>query len=1135
MNISDIKGKVDYLILSIRKDEYEAVLRRFPNRITVSAARGKTPCHFLIVETLNDRRVGVAISRILKQGHDHAQAVARNLIDDLWPNWLFLVGIAGGFADNEYTLGDVLLASHLYDFSVSAALEGKIPEYSVGGGPMHLDVEALLSMLPAEERALEGWNTLQQLGMEKLKEKIPERLPRGNSKFYGRPKYQEEVRASLFKHFSANQNPREPIFWIAPAASSSTLVKDTKLAQVWKKSARDAASVEMELGGVYLAARHGGNGDCRVLAVRGLSDIVGYKRSPGWTDFACEAAASFAHALIKSGIPQNYTSVQSKKIDPQPPDTIDITHLARGISYEIVDRDKRLTDIDKAWHDPQCNLLIISGLGGTGKTSLVNHWLCNPDRAPRASADGPDSGFAWTFFREGASTDEEVSSEWFFRDACKHFRIEFQGTASLWDKGRKLAETIKNRRALLVLDGLEILQERPGQTHRDGYFRDSQDGVLKLLKSLASDKPGRCLCVVTTQWPIAELKQFPDNWYQEMDLDHLDERAGAELLRKLLAPTNVSPEQREFVNRIPEAELRRASREFDGYALALTLLGNYLSAVHGGDIRKRNEIPSLENMPGKIGDPAKRVMAKYKDLLRDDPAIDILYLMGLFDRPVKTDIIDLLRSRRSAKRPADYIHRFFAKISNEQEEDGPLSRLQKLRDDELQDAVSRLRDLGLISPPKKVSCSVMDCNSIIREYFGMILRTKYRHDWLEAHRRLYDFYQRPTEKQPETLAEMEPLYRAISHGCAAGLQKEAYKKIYWKRIWRGEDAVTLFSHAAISAENAALACFFDSCWKKPSSNLTAFQKVAVLGRAGLILRVLGRLREAQDANEAALRLVVKLNFIRPRDKWYNAAIIAFSKCDLLLTIGKISQSEAEGRDGVKYADRSKHPILRMVLRALHANVLHQLGHINDAGALFEKAEVEQVAKTSVEESPTLRFLSAVSVYKFSNYLLDIGKSLEAKGLVDRFEQALTAKESSVIDQAFIRLGLGEALIVDAERGNRDSLEQAKDCFDYAVRQLRKFQVQDLIVRSLLGRARLRRVLRDWENAKVDLDEVLEIDERGEMKLHLADFHLEAALLSLAQGDKSKARAHTVTASQMVLEMSYNRRKSKLKRCGSKPA
>ena len=55
----------------------------------------------------------------------------------------------------------------------------------------------------------------------------------------------------------------------------------------------------MELAGVYRAAEQS---NTPVLAIRSLSDIVGYKRSPEWTQFACESAASFAICLIQSGL-----------------------------------------------------------------------------------------------------------------------------------------------------------------------------------------------------------------------------------------------------------------------------------------------------------------------------------------------------------------------------------------------------------------------------------------------------------------------------------------------------------------------------------------------------------------------------------------------------------------------------------------------------------------------------------------------------------------------------------------------------------------------------------------------------------------------------------------------------------------
>src|SRR5207253_1140523 len=70
-------------------------------------------------------------------------------------------GIAGSIPDYEYTLGDVILASRLHDFGVSAMIEdgdGKTrQEFASGGGPMHPDVQSLIANLPALNLFLDKW------------------------------------------------------------------------------------------------------------------------------------------------------------------------------------------------------------------------------------------------------------------------------------------------------------------------------------------------------------------------------------------------------------------------------------------------------------------------------------------------------------------------------------------------------------------------------------------------------------------------------------------------------------------------------------------------------------------------------------------------------------------------------------------------------------------------------------------------------------------------------------------------------------------------------------------------------------------------------------------------------------------
>ena len=76
---------------------------------------------------------------------------------------------------------------------------------------------------------------------------------------------------------------------------------------------------------------------------------------------------------------------------------------------------------------------------------------------------------------------------------------------------------------------------------------------------------------------------------------------------------------------------------------------------------------------------------------------------------------------------------------------------------------------------------------------------------------------------------------------------------------------------------------------------------------------------------------------------------------------------------------------------------------------------------------------------------------------------------------------------------------------------------------LLARAALRRFRSDFAGAAADLTEALEIAERGPMRLHECDAHLEWARLCRDQGDLAGARRHVARARVLVDETGYGRR------------
>ena len=114
----------------------------------------------------------------------------------------------------------------------------------------------------------------------------------------GDDEWREKVRKSLNWHFGEEHNrDRPPTFTIGHMLSSNHLVKDPARLREILKTHRSILAVEMEVAGVYEAAQ-GIDRQYPVMAIRGISDMVGLQRDSRWTEYACQTAAAFMYAFI---------------------------------------------------------------------------------------------------------------------------------------------------------------------------------------------------------------------------------------------------------------------------------------------------------------------------------------------------------------------------------------------------------------------------------------------------------------------------------------------------------------------------------------------------------------------------------------------------------------------------------------------------------------------------------------------------------------------------------------------------------------------------------------------------------------------------------------------------------------------
>src|SRR6266568_3830500 len=249
-------------------------------------------------------------------------------------------------------------------------------------------------------------------------------------------------------------------------------------------------------------------------------------------------------------------------------------------------RHAQLKQMDEAWEQGRTNVLSIVAWGGVGKSALINTWLA---QLANENYRGAERAFAWSFYNQ-ESEHQEASADVFIAEALTWFGDPHPKLGSLWEKGQRLAELVRKKRTLLVLDGLEVLQQPPGPD--EGRLKDQ--AMQALLRELASQNSG--LCLIATRLPATDLQPFVNSTVEQLLLEHLSPEAGAELLASLGVQGT-------------KAELTGAAAEFGGHALALALLGGFLVEECDGDVRRRDEIVQQE------GDQLRRMMASYERLL----------------------------------------------------------------------------------------------------------------------------------------------------------------------------------------------------------------------------------------------------------------------------------------------------------------------------------------------------------------------------------------------------------------------------------------------------------------------------------------------------------------------------------------
>ena len=424
-------------------------------------------------------------------------------------------------------------------------------------------------------------------------------------------------------------------------------------------------------------------------------------------------------------------------------------HLPRSPGY-FAGRVKEIHQVWEALSSKKSAVIVVMGMGGQGKTTLVHRALVDMENLPFIS------GFWCTAYRGGYTFDM------FLDDVLTHFlKSDFDKRLmpDLSSRINRILSVLQEQPTLLVIDGIERWLNGWNSEAVDPQFVETvqerkgfHTGLDEFLLQVSGLTNGSHIIITTRALPAVldnvARSNIPvvEESDEEMSLEGLDSEASVELLRKLGAIGT-------------EARLREISESYANHPLALTILGTLLKKKYGGQV---DRLPRAEAM---------------------DPRHE---LYKLFD-----EIRENLPIRESSEHFLKVVSQCFEHPSLEVIAAGMYgSEVNEKTIDNLLDHAVTLFDWNLIS--WNGLTQIVCVHPLIKRYFGSILSMA---DSEIIHERLSKWYGNSNISAKATsLDDIKPRILAIKHSaCASNLDQAAeylftsmideYSLFTWLGMW----------------------------------------------------------------------------------------------------------------------------------------------------------------------------------------------------------------------------------------------------------------------------------------------------------------------------------------------------------------
>jgi hypothetical protein len=391
-------------------------------------------------------------------------------------------------------------------------------------------------------------------------------------------------------------------------------------------------------------------------------------------------------------------------------------------------------------NDPDTRMIAITGIGGQGKTAMTGRWL----KQERTENLAQIPVFYWSFYEDldvGKFLEQVV-------EFCLPI-VRIRGKAEIGPISFVLS-VVQQARLLLVLDGLEVLQEEASSPNHGKISHPLLNPFLQNWVRVQH----KGLMILTSRFHFPQLARYSGVGFHQLDLVRLSQEDGVSLLKKL----NIFDDQH---------LLQTYVEKLNGHPLALRVLASALKRSCHGDISLcKSEQVLFEGGEGKLSEKLEHLLSFYEKQLKDGQK-ELLGIISLFKRPVETDsFVTLLGNMKSLK-------------------DTPLAKadvatIERQLNLLIDDFLIEKTDEGITTHP------------VIRDYF------RAGHKMAGSRREVADYLKaRPGAERPKNIGEVRDLVEAVQLLCDEGEFKAADDLVVSRLAKGGEEFDVFISLLAI--------------------------------------------------------------------------------------------------------------------------------------------------------------------------------------------------------------------------------------------------------------------------------------------------------------------------------------------------